>query len=155
MRKEEAYRKAGKEILKRLQYERDMIANLGNTSAILNEFMEDINWVGFYLFKNNQLILGPFQGRAACVRIATGKGVCGTAFEKGMTLIVPDVHKFTGHIACDDRSNSEIVIPVMCGDKKIGVLDIDSPIKNRFDETDKRYLEEIIEFLVESCDFIE
>ncbi len=154
MRKEEAYRKAGKEILKRLQYERDMIANLGNTSAILNEFMEDINWVGFYLFKNNQLILGPFQGKAACVRIAIGKGVCGTAFEKEMTLIVPDVHKFPGHIACDDRSNSEIVIPVMCGDKKIGVLDIDSPIKNRFDETDQKYLEEIVEFLVESCDFI-
>lgn len=155
MLKEEAYQKAGQEIFKRLEMERDLIANLGNVSAILNEFMEKINWVGFYLFKHDQLILGPFQGRAACTRIAIGKGVCGTTFEEGITRIVSDVQKFPGHIACDERSKSEIVVPIMFEEKKIGVLDIDSPVHNRFDETDQKYLEEIVELLTQSCDFSE
>lgn len=155
MLKEEAYKNAGQEVFKRLEMERDLIANLGNVSAILNEFMEKINWVGFYLFKQDQLILGPFQGRAACTRIAIGKGVCGTTFKEGITRIVPDVHKFPGHIACDERSKSEIVVPLIFEGEKIGVLDIDSPVLNRFDETDQKYLEEIVELLIQSCDFSE
>ncbi len=151
MTKTEAYQKAGEEIVRRLQQEDHLIANLGNVSAILKEYMEDINWVGFYLFTQNQLILGPFQGRAACTRIGIGKGVCGTSFQEGVTKIVPDVEKFPGHIACDSRSKSEIVIPMIFEGKKIGVLDIDSPIYHRFDATDQAFLEELVEWIVQSC----
>ena len=151
MLKEEAYKKAKAELLRRTENESDLIANLSNASAILNEYMEEINWVGFYLFKNGQLVLGPFQGKAACVRINTGSGVCGTAFLKDEVTVVPDVHKFPGHIACDDRSKSEIVIPVHYSGRKVGVLDIDSPVLERFDETDKKYLCEIVSILEVSC----
>lgn len=151
MTKTEAYQKAGEQIVRRLQCEDNMIANLGNVSAILNEFMEEINWVGFYLFTQNQLVLGPFQGRAACTRIAIGKGVCGTSFQEGITKLVPNVEEFPGHIACDSRSKSEIVVPMIHEGRKIGVLDIDSPIYNRFDETDQTYLEELVELIMQSC----
>lgn len=151
MTKTEAYQKAGEQIVRRLQNENNMIANLGNVSAILNEFMEEINWVGFYLFTQSQLVLGPFQGRAACTRIAIGKGVCGTSFQEGITKIVPNVEEFPGHIACDSRSKSEIVVPMIQEGRKIGVLDIDSPIYNRFDESDQKFLEELVELIVQSC----
>lgn len=151
MEKEEAYLAAKRELLQRTEQENDLIANLANASAILNMFLEKINWVGFYIYKENQLVLGPFQGRAACVRIQIGNGVCGTAFSKDEPLIVPDVHQFPGHIACDDRSRSEIVLPVHQNGKAVAVLDIDSPTLNRFDETDKRYLAEFVEILENSC----
>ncbi|HLS66980.1 MAG TPA: GAF domain-containing protein [Pseudogracilibacillus sp.] len=128
--------------------EEDFIANLANASALLNQFLDDINWVGFYIWKNDELVLGPFQGLPACVRIPYGKGVCGTAVELKQTMLVDNVHEFPGHIACDARSKSEIVIPLINGEEVIGVLDIDSPIYNRFDETDKHYLENFVAILL-------
>ena len=106
---------------------------MSNASALLNQFLTDVNWVGFYLLKSDELVLGPFQGLPACIRIPIGKGVCGTAAQKRETIRVDDVHLFPGHIACDAASQSEIVIPIIKNDRLIGVLDIDSPIKCRFD----------------------
>ena len=119
----------------------DNISNLSNASALLFEELEDINWAGFYLVKNNDLYLGPFQGRIACTKIPYGKGVCGTALMNKQTLIVKNVHEFPGHIACDSRSNSEIVTPIFKDGKIIAVLDLDSASLNRFDENDKEGLE--------------
>jgi len=127
-----------------LDGEPNVIANLSNTSAIINEYVKDINWAGFYLMENGELVLGPFQGKPACIRIPIGRGVCGTTAEKKETLIVEDVHQFPGHIACDAASNSEIVIPIMKDGEVFGVLDIDSPAFNRFTELEKKYLEEIV-----------
>lgn len=123
--------------------EEDMIANMANLSAAINEFLNGINWVGFYIIRNGELVLGPFQGKPACVRIKIGHGVCGRAVEKKKTLVVPNVHEFPGHIACDSNTNSEIVIPIERGDDIIGVLDIDSTELNRFDEIDATYLKRI------------
>ncbi|KGP73652.1 GAF domain-containing protein [Pontibacillus yanchengensis] len=128
-----------------LEDEPDQVANLSNASALLNQFLDEVNWVGFYLWKNDQLVLGPFQGLPACVRIPYGKGVCGTALSEGKTQRVADVHQFPGHIACDAASQSEIVVPFYKNGEIFGVLDIDSPIKNRFDETDEQYLEQFVE----------
>lgn len=127
-----------------LEDESNHIANLSNASALLNEYMGDINWVGFYLYEEdtNQLVLGPFQGLPACVRIPLGRGVCGTAAAERRTVLVEDVHQFPGHIACDAASRSEIVIPLIQGDRLIGVLDIDSPLEGRFTEVDRQYLEQ-------------
>ncbi len=127
--------------------ETDMIAQTANLSSLLWYALRDINWVGFYFFKERALVLGPFQGKPACVRIAPGKGVCGTAFNSGKTLRVDDVHAFPGHIACDPDSRSEIVIPFVVNKTCIGVLDIDSPLKGRFDHDDKDGLEKIIRCL--------
>lgn len=127
--------------------EPDMIANMANIAALLFEALPDINWSGFYLWKEDQLVLGPFQGRLACTRIPLGKGVCGTVAAQKTTLVVPDVHAFPGHIACDAASESEIVIPVLKEGALIGVLDIDSPIKNRFQDTDRILLEKIVSVL--------
>lgn len=151
MKKEEAYLAAKSELLRRTEQESDLIANLANASAILNAYMEDINWVGFYFYKEDQLVLGPFQGRAACVRIQVGNGVCGTAFSKDEPLIVSDVHRFPGHIACDDRSRSEIVLPIHQNGKAVAVLDIDSPKLDRFDEQDLQSLLEIVQILEHAC----
>lgn len=115
--------------------------------------MDDINWVGFYLYKDAQLVLGSFQGRAAVTRIDIGNGVCGTAFEKGEAVTVPDVHSFPGQIACDLRSRSEIAVPLRCKGSVIGVLDIDSSILSRFDETDRSYLERAVNILCEASEF--
>jgi len=120
--------------------EMDAIANMANISAALNEFLSDINWVGFYLLKEGSLVLGPFQGKPACVRINVGSGVCGRAVLKKETLVVPNVHEFAGHIACDSDTNSEMVIPIIKNDEVVGVLDVDSTQYNRFDEIDSRYL---------------
>jgi GAF domain-containing protein len=126
------------------------IANLSNTSAFLNELLPEINWVGFYLWDENdeELILGPFQGKVACIRIDYGKGVCGTAFEKKETMIVPDVNEFPGHIVCDAASQSEIVVPLVKDGKAIGVLDIDAPIKDRFSTADQELLEGVVDILM-------
>lgn len=131
--------------------ETNRIANLSNASALLFEHLSDINWTGFYLWDqtDEELILGPFQGKVACIRIKDGSGVCGTAFSKGETVVVPDVHAFPGHIVCDAASESEIVIPLIKDGEKIGVLDIDAPIKNRFSEEDKQMLEEFVDVLIQ------
>ncbi|MEN0650123.1 GAF domain-containing protein [Caldifermentibacillus hisashii] len=148
--KEEQFNLVVKQLTALIEDEDNMIANLSNASALLNQFLERINWVGFYLWdeEKNELVLGPFQGLPACVRIPFGKGVCGMAAEKRETLVVPDVNQFPGHIACDANSQSEIVIPMIKNDQLIGVLDIDSPEANRFDEIDKKKLEEFVAALV-------
>lgn len=148
--RQENYELVKKQLTALLDGEKNQIANLSNTSALLNQFLDRINWVGFYLMdENNELVLGPFQGLPACVRIPLGKGVCGTSAKTRETLRVEDVHQFPGHIACDAASNSEIVIPLIKDGKLLGVLDIDSPEKNRFDELDQVQLEELTAVLVE------
>lgn len=124
--------------------EPDIIANLSNAAALLNHFLDEINWVGFYLWKEDELVLGPFQGLPACIRIPYGKGVCGGAVKEKKTLVVPNVNEFPGHIVCDANSRSEIVVPIMLNGEVHGVLDIDSPIYNRFDEVDQYYLEKYV-----------
>ncbi len=133
--------------------ERDTIANLSNAAAVLNMNLSEINWVGFYLLRENQLVLGPFQGKPACIRIPLGKGVCGTAAATDTTQLVKNVHEFPGHIACDSASNSEIVIPLHHDGCLVGVLDIDSPLLGRFDETDQKGLEECARILEENCEW--
>lgn len=128
--------------------EPNQIANLSNASALLNQFLTNINWIGFYLLQDNELVLGPFQGLPACVRIPIGRGVCGTAVATRETIVVKDVHDFPGHIACDAASQSEIVIPLLKQGEIIGVLDIDSPIVNRFSEEDRNGLEEFVKTLL-------
>lgn len=130
-----------------LKDETDVITNLSNASALIKALVSNLNWAGFYIIKNNELVLGPFQGLPACNRIKIGKGVCGVAALKGETVLVKDVHSFPGHIACDSQSNSEIVIPLKQNNKVYGVLDLDSPIAGRFDEEDKIYLEKIVEII--------
>lgn len=137
--------------LKGLTYdESDLIANLSNASALLNQFLEEINWVGFYLNKGDELVLGPFQGLPACIRIPFDKGVCGHAATTKQTVVVKNVHDFPGHIACDSATNSEIVVPILKNDELIGVLDIDSPVLNRFNEIDQKYLEQFVQIIVET-----
>ncbi|MCR5468512.1 MAG: GAF domain-containing protein [Lachnospiraceae bacterium] len=126
---------------------------LANASALLYDSMENLNWAGFYLMDNGSLLLGPFQGKVACIRIAMGKGVCGTAASEDKTLVVPNVHEFPGHIACDCASNSEIVVPIHSNGKIVGVLDIDSPKFDRFSEEDKLGLEEFVRALEEATRF--
>ena len=128
--------------------ERDWIANLANASALLYDALPDLNWAGFYLLKEGELVVGPFQGKPACVRIAIGKGVCGTSALRRQTVIVPDVHAFEGHIACDSASNSEIVVPMICDDELLGVLDVDSPKLARFDAQDREGLELFVSVLL-------
>ena len=130
-----------------LEDEKDVIACLSNISAVINGYMRDINWVGFYLTKGNELVLGPFQGLPACVRISFGKGVCGTSAELQKTQIVPDVEKFPGHIACDSASKSEIVIPIIVRGEVFGVLDVDAPVLNRFGALEDKYLTEIVRLI--------
>lgn len=125
----------------------DLVANLANISALLNQALTDINWVGFYMVKDGRLILGPFQGKPACAEIQIGCGVCGTAAERDEIILVEDVHEFPGHIACDSASRSEIVVPVHKNGEVAGVLDIDSPFPARFDEDDRQGLSEIVRML--------
>lgn len=145
--KETNYNLLTKQLQSLIEDEQNLIAILSNTSAILNDNLDQINWVGFYLIKNEELILGPFQGHPACVHIAIGKGVCGTAVAEDKTQLVKDVHAFPGHIACDANSKSEIVIPIHVNDEIIGVLDIDAPITDRFTNEDKEGLEVIVKVL--------
>ena len=133
--------------------EPNWIANLSNASALLNETLDNINWVGFYLWDDadEELILGPFQGKVACIRIASGNGVCGTSFEQGKTIVVPDVNEFPGHIFCDAASQSEIVVPLMKDGKAIGVLDVDAPVQSRFGDEEKELLEGFVDVLMEKA----
>jgi GAF domain-containing protein len=133
--------------------ERNQIANLANVAALLFHGLEEINWAGFYLLDDRELVLGPFQGKPACIRIPIGRGVCGTAVAQRKTQRIENVHDFPGHIACDSASNSEIVIPILVQDRVVGVLDIDSPVFHRFQEEDQQYLEEIVHVLEQCCDW--
>lgn len=134
--------------------ERDLVANAANMAALLFWSLRDLNWAGFYLVEpaRGDLLLGPFQGKPACVRIPIGRGVCGTAAAQRSTVVVPDVHAFPGHIACDSASNSEVVVPVIRDGALLGVLDLDSPLHARFDDADARGLEALVRILVESLD---
>lgn len=151
--KQDSYKLIHSQLKALLENETHMIPNLANASALLNLALPDINWVGFYLIKDKELLLGPFQGKPACIHIPIGKGVCGNAVSQGITLVVPDVHAFPGHIACDSESNSEIVVPINVAGTIVGVLDIDSPIFNRFDSIDKEGLEQVVAILTEGCDW--
>lgn len=144
MDKIEFYRQLHSQIQAIIADESDEIANMANVSALLFESLEAVNWVGFYRLINNELVLGPFQGKVACIRIPVGKGVCGTAVAENSTQRIADVHQFDGHIACDAASNSEIVIPVRVNNSVVAVLDIDSENYSRFDEHDQQGLEAIV-----------
>jgi L-methionine (R)-S-oxide reductase len=143
MDKAEIYRKIEDEARQRAAGERDAIANAANFSALLWEFLPDINWAGFYFRKGRWLVLGPFMGKPACTRLQVGLGVCGTAVAQSKTLIVSDVHKFEGHVACDAASNSELVVPLFKYNTIVGVIDIDSPLLSRFDEEDAKAVESL------------
>ncbi|MBP6012950.1 MAG: GAF domain-containing protein [Alphaproteobacteria bacterium] len=136
-----------------LDGERDLIANAANVAALIWQIVPDLNWAGFYLMKGSELVLGPFQGKPACVRIAVGKGVCGTAAARRETMLVKDVHAFPGHIACDAASNSELVVPLIKDGRVQGVLDLDSPLVGRFDLADQRAFEQLVEIFVRGTDF--
>ena len=136
-----------------LHGERDLVANAANVAALIWQIVPDLNWAGFYFMKGGELVLGPFQGKPACVRIAVGKGVCGTAVSKRETMLVEDVHAFPGHIACDSASNSELVVPLIKGGHVHGVLDLDSPLFARFDDEDRRAFEAVVKAFVEGSDF--
>ncbi|NTS43448.1 GAF domain-containing protein [Flavisolibacter sp. BT320] len=144
--KEEQYETLLPQIKALLEGETDLVANLANVAAALKEQFGWL-WVGFYLVKEDELVLGPFQGPVACTRIRKGRGVCGTAWAKGETIVVADVEKFPGHIACSSLSKSEIVLPLLKNGEVIGVLDVDSVSLNEFDETDKIYLEKVINLI--------
>ena len=144
---EERYRLLTSQLKSLLTKNDNLISNLSNCTAAIKEVFDKVSWVGFYLFDGEKLYLGPFQGKVACTTIEMGKGVCGTAASRNESIIVTDVHKFPGHIACDSGSRSEIVVPILRRDSLIGVLDLDSYDFNSFDETDKKYLEEICKFL--------
>jgi L-methionine (R)-S-oxide reductase len=147
--KEENYQLVLKQVEALITGETNNIANLANTSALLNQFLHDINWVGFYLVDNtDELVLGPFQGLPACIRIPFGRGVCGTSALQQKTLRVANVDEFPGHIACDAASKSEIVVPLIKEGNVVGVLDIDSPLTNRFDEMDEVYLQKLTAILM-------
>ena len=150
MTKANLYDQLASQLSSLLAGERDLIANAANFSALVFDSLPDLNWAGFCFERDGELVLGPFQGKPACVRIRIGQGVCGAGAAKCETVIVPDVHQFPGHIACDSASNSEIVVPLLKDEKLIGVLDLDSPIKSRFDEEDARGLEVLVRILLSS-----
>ena len=150
--KRELYAQLAPQLAALLEGERDAIANAANMAALLYRALPEVNWAGFYFLRGRELVLGPFQGRPACVRIAVGKGVCGTAAERGESVLVPDVHAFPGHIACDATSRSELVVPLRKGDRLIGVLDLDSPREGRFDDADREGCEELSRTYVASID---
>ena len=150
--KADLYRDLQSQLRSLLASERDFIANAANFASLLYHALPDLNWTGFYLLKGRELVLGPFQGKPACVRIAIGKGVCGTAAEQRQTILVDNVHEFPGHIACDSASNSEIVVPLIAHEHLMGVLDLDSPSFARFDDEDARGLIELAEMFVALTD---
>ena len=151
--KTELYDELSRQARGLLEGERDLIANAANVASLIWHLVPDLNWAGFYLMKGGELVLGPFQGKPACVRIAVGKGVCGTSVEKRATMLVKDVHAFPGHIACDSASNSELVVPLIKGGRVLGVLDLDSPLTARFDEEDQRGIEKLVQIFVSATDF--
>ena len=147
--KQTNYNMAQKQLKSLIEDEHNLIAILSNASALINDNLDQVNWVGFYLMEQDELILGPFQGHPECVHIAVGSGVCGTAVAENQTQVVADVNAFPGHIACDANSKSEIVVPIHQNGKVIGVLDIDAPIHNRFTADDKIELEEMVKIIEE------
>jgi L-methionine (R)-S-oxide reductase len=155
MEKPELYRRLEREARALFADEHDAIANLANAAALLFELLPRLNWAGFYLLRGGELVLGPFQGRVACTRIAPGLGVCGTAAERRATVVVEDVHQFPDHIACDAASRSEIVVPLIKNGRLLGVLDLDSPDLARFDAADQAGLEAFVRALLELTDFVE
>ncbi len=153
--KADVYRDLNAQLAALLKDERDGLANAANLAALLFDRLPDLNWAGFYFLRGSELVLGPFQGKVACVRIALGRGVCGTAARERRTIVVPDVHAFPGHIACDAASRSELVVPLVlpdqgAGDQLVGVFDIDSPIPDRFDPDDQAGLEAIAQCFMAS-----
>ena len=151
--KAEIYEELQRQVRGLLTGERDLIANAANVASLIWHLVPDLNWAGFYFVKGGELVLGPFQGKPACVRIAVGKGVCGTAVARRETVLVEDVHVFPGHIACDSASNSELVVPLIKGGKVFGVLDLDSPKFSRFDAEDRRAFEALVAAFVYGTDF--
>jgi len=147
--KQELYDQLASQLSSLLAGERDLIANAANFSSLVFHALPDLNWAGFYFAKDDELVLGPFQGQPACVRIRVGQGVCGAGASKCETVIVPNVHEFPGHIACDSASNSEIVVPLMKGERLIGVLDLDSPLIGRFDADDADGLQKLAGILID------
>jgi GAF domain-containing protein len=150
--KTELYRRLITQIESLLSNERDFIANAANFSSLIYHTLPDLSWTGFYIYKDGELVLGPFQGKPACVRIEIGKGVCGKAAEIQKTVVVENVHEFPGHIACDPQSNSEIVIPIIHENDLIGVLDLDSPVLGRFDAKDRAGLEALVKSFITLTD---
>lgn len=146
---ETAYRNMVAELTSLLSGETNRIANLANASALFNQHLDRINWVGFYLMEGDGLILGPFQGLPACIRIPMGRGVCGTAAVRKQTVVVADVHDFPGHIVCDPASRSEIVVPLLKNGNVVGVLDVDSPVPGRFGEREKVWLKKAVDVIME------
>jgi L-methionine (R)-S-oxide reductase len=150
--KRAAYRELQEQLAALYLGERDGLANAANMCAVLYRTLPDLNWAGFYFARENELVLGPFQGNVACVRIPLGRGVCGTAAERRETLVIADVHAFPGHIACDPASRSEIVVPLLQNDRLLGVLDLDSPLPARFDGDDALGLEALLDVLLQGSD---
>jgi len=150
--KVEQYSYLTKDLVAIFEGERDFIANMANCAALLFQTLPDLNWAGFYRTIGSDLVLGPFQGRPACVRIGSGRGVCGATALRMETVVVPDVHQFPGHIACDVASQSEIVVPLIVDGQVIGVLDLDSPVRNRFDAADAAGLESLVAILLRASD---
>jgi L-methionine (R)-S-oxide reductase len=146
------YRELGEQLQALLSGETDAIANAANTSALLFHLMPDLNWAGFYLMRDGELVLGPFQGKPACVRIPVGRGVCGTAVERRSSVLVADVHAFPGHIACDAASRSELVVPLIKDGAVIGVIDLDSPHEGRFDALDQDGIEAVAAIYLSASD---
>ena len=153
--KAETYRELTAQLGGLLSDERDGLANAANTAALLFQGLSDVNWAGFYFLRNSELVLGPFQGKVACVRLQLGRGVCGTAAQKRTTVVVPNVEKFPGHVACDHASRSEIVVPLVKHGKLVGVLDVDSPSLGRFDATDAAGLEKVSEIFLQNSDLVQ
>jgi GAF domain-containing protein len=151
--KPELYRQLLQQLDGLLQGETDWVANAANASALLWHTLPQLNWVGFYFLRGGELVVGPFQGKPACVRIALGRGVCGTAADSGVTQVVPDVHAFPGHIACDAASRSEVVVPLMHAGRVVGVLDLDSPEPGRFDAADAAGLEQVAALFCTATDW--
>lgn len=150
--KADLYSRLTRDLVAVFEGERDFIANMANCAALLYRTLPELNWAGFYRTIGSDLVLGPFQGQPACIRIASGRGVCGAAASRKTTVVVPDVHLFPGHIACDAASQSEIVVPLVVNLRVIGVLDLDSPVRNRFDEQDAAGLQAIVEILLRASD---
>jgi L-methionine (R)-S-oxide reductase len=151
--KRDFYASLAQQLTGLLHGEPDATANAANMSALIYELMPDLNWAGFYFMRGPELVLGPFQGKVACVRIPVGRGVCGTAVERKASMVVPDVHAFPGHIACDSASRSELVVPLIRNGAVLGVLDLDSPSPNRFDEDDREGCEALVQVYLDASEF--
>jgi L-methionine (R)-S-oxide reductase len=150
--KHDLYTSLAQQLAALLEGDTDAIANAANMSALINQLLPDLNWAGFYFMRGGELVLGPFQGKVACVRIAVGRGVCGTAVERKASMVVPDVHAFPGHIACDSASRSELVVPLIKDGRVFGVLDLDSPHPNRFDDEDREGCERLVQIYLEASE---